>query len=154
MSSYSLVQENLLDLGLVSVKFDLQLGPMVINNHSALPEDMLMKLAIKGTSTLMNGLGYDFSNSRRFRGLFQLSEDYFVYGFDLVLIDDQDDEGGFSPIILFLVFPTKNLPLIGSNIKSIEETLYNSTSNYLTLSNMLTNFDSSLLFSIQDVLSK
>ncbi|MCE7743025.1 MAG: hypothetical protein GOP50_11305 [Candidatus Heimdallarchaeota archaeon] len=154
MSSYSLVQENLLDLGLVSVKFDLQLGPMVMNNHSDLPEDLLMKLAIKGTSTLMNGLGYDFSNSRRFRGLFQLSEDYFVYGFDLVLIDDQGDEGGFSPVILFLVFPTKSLPLIGSNIRSIEETIYQSTRSFLTLSNMVTNFDTSLLFSIQDILAR
>ncbi len=154
MSSYSLVQENLLDLGLVSVKFDLQLGPMIMNNHSSLPEDLLMKLAIIGTSTLMTGLGYDFSNSRRFRGLFQLSEDYFVYGFDLVLIDDQDNEGGFSPIILFLVFPTKSLSIIGSNIKSIEEIIYNSTHSFLTLSNMITDFDSSLLFSIQDLLMK
>ncbi|MHA1199314.1 MAG: hypothetical protein ACTSQF_08220 [Candidatus Heimdallarchaeaceae archaeon] len=154
MSSYSLVQENLLDLGLVSVKFDLQRGPMIMNNHSALPEELLMKLAIKGTSTLMNGLGYDFSNSRRFRGLFQLSEDYFVYGFDLVLIDDQNDEGGYSPILLFLVFPTKNLSLIGSNIRSIEESFYQSTRSLLTLSSMVTNFDKSLLFSIQDVLAR
>jgi len=154
MSSYSLVQENFLDLGLVSVKFDLQLGPMVVNNHSSLPEDLLMKLAIKGTSTLMTGLGYDFSNSRRFRGLFQISEDYFVYGFDLVLIDDQGDEGDFSPILLFLVFPTRSLPIIGANIKSIEEIIYNSTRTFLTLSNMVTNFDTSLLFAIQDILAK
>ena len=154
MSSYSLVQENLLDLGLVSVKFDLQYGPMVMKNHSNLSEEMLMKLAIKGTSTLMNGLGYDFSNSRRFRGLFQISDDYFVYGFDLVLIDDQGDEGGYSPIILFLVFPTKSLPLIGSNIRSIEQTIYQSTRSVLTLSNMHSNFDTSLLLSIQNLLTK
>ncbi len=152
MSSYSLVQENLLDLGLVAVKFDLQLGPMILNNHSSLSENLLMKLAIKGTSTLMNGLGYDFSNSRRFRGLFQLSEDYFVYGFDLVLIDDQGDEGGLSPIILFLVFPTSSLPLIGSNIRSIEEVLYHSTQSFLTLSNIVSNFDSSILTSIANLL--
>lgn len=154
MSSYSLVQENLLNLGLVVVKFDLQLGPIVLSNHSSLPEELQMKLAIKGTSTLMNGLGYDFSNSRKFRGLFQLSEDYFVYGFDLVLIDDQGDKGGFSPIILFLVFPTKFLPLIGSNIRSIEETLYQSTQSFLTLSNIVSSFDSSLILSIQDALVK
>ena len=152
MSSYSLVQENRLDLGLVSVKFDLQLGPMVINNHSDLPEEMLMKLAIKGTSTLMNGLGYDFSNSRKFRGLFQLSEDYFVYGFDLVLIDDQGDEKDLSPIILFLVFPTMNLPIIGANIKSIEETIYDSTRSLVTISSMISDLDPSLIYSIQTML--
>ena len=135
------------------MKFDLQLGPMVMNNHSNLSEDMLMKLAIKGTSTLMNGLGYDFSNSRRFRGLFQLSEDYFVYGFDLVLIDDQGDRGDMSPIILFLVFPTRNLPIIGANIKSIEETIYDSTRSFLTLSNLISDFDPSLISSIQTLLT-
>jgi len=79
MSSCTLLHDSSLDLGVVLVKFDHKLGPVVISNNSSLSEDLLMKLAIKGTSTLMNGLPYDLSNSRRFRGLLQLSKNYFVY---------------------------------------------------------------------------
>ena len=152
MSSCSLVQENLPDLGVVTVKFDLQLGPVVLHNHSSLSEDLLLRLAIKGTSSLMNGLPYNYNNSRRFRGLLQLSEEYFVYGFDLVLIDDNSDEGDFSPFIVFLVFPTSSLPLIGSNIRSIESTMYQSTRSFLTLSHMNSDFGSGLAASVKDVL--
>ncbi len=152
MSSCSLLQENLLDLGVVTVKFDLQLGPIVLHNHSSLSEDLLTRLAIKGTSSLMNGLSYNYNNSRRFRGLLQLSEKYFVYGFDLVLIDDNSDEGDFSPIIVFLVFPTSSLPLIGSNIRSIEKTIYQLTQSFLTLSHLNPDFGSGLISSIQDIL--
>ncbi len=153
MSSYSLVQEKILELGVVSVKFDLRLGPVVLHNHSSLSEELLMRLAIKGTSSLMNGLPYNYNNSRRFRGLLQLSEDYFVYGFDLVLIDDNSDEGDFSPIIVFLVFPTSYLPLIGSNIRSIESSMYQSTQSFLTLSHLNPDFGIGLATSVQDILN-
>ena len=111
-----------------------------------------MRLAIKGTSSLMNGIPYSYKDSRRFRGLLQLSEEYFVYGFDLVLIDDNSDEGDFSPIILFLVFPTSFLPLIGSNIRSIESTMCQSTQSFLTLSHLKPEFGSSIVSSVQDIL--
>jgi len=152
VSSYSLVQEKALELGVVTVKFDLQLGPVVLHNHSSLSEELLMRLAIKGTSSLMNGLPYNYNNSRRFRGLLQLSEDYFVYGFDLVLIDDNSDEGDFSPIIVFLIFPTSYLPLIGSNIRSIESSMCQSTQSYLTLSHLNHDFGAGLVSSVQDIL--
>lgn len=152
MGSYSLLQENLLDLGMVAVRFDHQLGPVVLQNCSSLSEGLLLKLALKGTSSLMNGIPYNLSNTRRFRGLLQLSEDYFVYGFDLVLIDDQGDEGGFSPVILFLVFPTSSLPLIGANIRSIEKVLHESTQSFLTLSNLKSDFGYSLLNLVQNKL--
>jgi hypothetical protein len=146
------VQEEAPELGVVTVKFDLQLGPVVLNNHSSLSEELLMRLAIKGTSSLMNGLPYNLKNSRRFRGLLQLSEDYFVYGFDLVLIDDDSDEGNFSPIIVFLIFPTNYLPLIGSNIRSIETSMYQSTQSLLTLSHLNPDFGAGLVSSVQDIL--
>ena len=152
MSSYTLVQEKALELGVVTVKFDLQLGPVVLHNQSSLSEELLMRLAIKGTSSLMNGLPYNFNNSRRFRGLLQLSEDYFVYGFDLVLIDDDSDEGDFSPIIVFLIFPTSYLPLIGSNIRSIESSMYQSTQSFLTLSHLNPDFTAGIVSSVQDIL--
>ena len=147
------MQEQELELGVVTVKFDLQLGPMVLHNHSSLSEELLMRLAIKGTSSLMNGLPYNYNNSRRFRGLLQLSEDYFIYGFDLVLIDDNSDEGDFSPIIVFLVFPTSYLPLIGSNIRSIENSMCQSTQSYLTLSHLNPDFGAGLVSSVQDILT-
>ncbi len=153
MSSCSLLQESLVNCGVVLVKFDLKLGPLIVSNNSELEENLLMNLAIKGTTTLMNGLPYSMSNTRRFRGLFQLSEDYFVYGFDLVLIDDQSDNGVFLPVLLFLVFPASSVPIVGSNIQSIENTLYQSTESFLTLSQIHPEFSFNLASSIKETLS-
>ena len=153
MSSCSLLQESLVNCGVVLVKFDHKLGPLIVSNNSELEEDLLMNLAIKGTTTLMNGLPYSMSNTRRFRGLFQLSEDHFVYGFDLVLIDDQSDNGTFLPILLFLVFPASSVPIVGSNIQSIENTLYQSTESFLTLSQIHPEFSFNLASSIKETLS-
>ncbi|MCG3222888.1 MAG: hypothetical protein H7647_00360 [Candidatus Heimdallarchaeota archaeon] len=150
MSSCELLPSNSLDLGVVLVKFDHRLGPVVLSNNSTLSEDLLMKLAIKGTSTLMNGLPYDMSNSRRFRGLLQLSEDYFVYGFDMVLIDDKDDNGAFVPVLLFVVFPTISVPIIGSNLRSIEQLLYKSTQSFLNLSHINVDFGFDLRLSLRE----
>ena len=150
MSSCKLLHGNSLDLGVVLVKFDQKLGPVVLSNDSTLSEDLLMKLAIKGTSTLMNGLPYDMSNSRRFRGLLQLSEEYFVYGFDMVLIDDEDDKGAFVPVILFIVFPTISVPIIGSNLRSIEQLLYQSTQTFLNLSHINMDFGFNLRLSLHE----
>ncbi len=150
MSSCELLPSNSLDLGVVLVKFDHRLGPVVLSNNSTLSEDLLMKLAIKGTSTLMNGLPYDMSNSRRFRGLLQLSEDYFVYGFDMVLIDDEDDKGAFVPVLLFVVFPTISVPIIGSNLRSIEQLLYKSTQSFLNLSHINVDFGFDLRLSLRE----
>ena len=150
MSSCKLLHGNSLDLGVVLVKFDQRLGPVVLSNDSTLSENLLMKLAIKGTSTLMNGLPYDMSNSRRFRGLLQLSEEYFVYGFDMVLIDDEDDKGAFVPVILFIVFPTISVPIIGSNLRSIEQLLYQSTQTFLNLSHINIDFGSNLRLSLRE----
>ena len=150
MSSCKLLHGNSLDLGVVLVKFDQRLGPVVLSNDSTLSENLLMKLAIKGTSTLMNGLPYDMSNSRRFRGLLQLSEEYFVYGFDMVLIDDEDDKGTFVPVILFIVFPTISVPIIGSNLRSIEQLLYQSTQTFLNLSHINIDFGSNLRLSLRE----
>ncbi len=150
MSSCELLPSNSLDLGVVLVKFDHRLGPVVLSNNSTLSEDLLMKLAIKGTSTLMNGLPYDMSNSRRFRGLLQLSEDYFVYGFDMVLIDDEDDKGAFVPVLLFVVFPTISVPIIGSNLRSIEQLLYKSTQTFLNLSHITVDFGFNLRLSLRE----
>ncbi len=150
MSSCELLPSNSLDLGVVLVKFDHRLGPVVLSNNSTLSEDLLMKLAIKGTSTLMNGLPYDMSNSRRFRGLLQLSEDYFVYGFDMVLIDDEDDKGAFVPVLLFVVFPTISVPIIGSNLRSIEQLLYKSTQSFFNLSHINVDFGFNLRLSLRE----
>ncbi|MHA1345505.1 MAG: hypothetical protein ACTSVO_14540 [Candidatus Heimdallarchaeaceae archaeon] len=150
MSSCTLLRDNSLDLGVVLVKFDHKLGPVVLSNDSFLPEDLLMKLAIKGTSTLMNGLPYDLSNTRRFRGLLQLSENYFVYGFDMVLIDDEDDEGAFVPVLLFVVFLTIYVPIIGSNLLSIEQLLYKSTQTFLNLSHLNREFGFNLRLSLRE----
>lgn len=150
MSSCTLIHDNSLDLGVVLVKFDHKLGPVVLSNDSSLSEDLLMKLAIKGTSTLMNGLPYDLSNSRRFRGLLQLSEDYFVYGFDMVLIDDEDDQGSFVPVLLFVVFPTVSVPIIGSNLRSIEQLLYKSTQQFLNLSHLNIDFGFNLQLTLRE----
>lgn len=152
MSSCKLLHSNSLDLGVVLVKFDHRLGPVVLSNNSTLSEDLLMKLAIKGTSTLMNGLPYDMSNSRRFRGLLQLSEEYFVYGFDMVLIDDEDDNGAFVPVLLFVVFPTISVPIIGSNLRSIEQLLYKSTQTFLNLSHINVDFGFDLRLSLRETL--
>jgi hypothetical protein len=149
MSSCTLLHDSSLDLGVVLVKFDHKLGPVVISNNSSLSEDLLMKLAIKGTSTLMNGLPYDLSNSRRFRGLLQLSKNYFVYGFDMVLIDDEDDEGAFVPVLLFVVFPTISVPIIGSNLRFIEQLLYKSTQTFLNLSHLNNEFGFNLRLSLR-----
>ena len=150
MSSCTLIHDNSLDLGVVMVKFDQQLGPVVVSNNSSLTEDLLMKLAIKGTSTIMNGLPYDLTNSRRFRGLLQLSENHFVYGFDMVLIDDEDDEGAFIPVLLFIVFPTSSVSIIGSNLRSIEQLLYKSTQSFLNLSQINPEFGLNLQLSLYD----
>ena len=150
MSSCTLLHGNSLDLGVVLVKFDHKLGPVVISNDSSLTEDLLMKLAIKGTSTLMNGLPYDLSNSRRFRGLLQLSKNYFVYGFDMVLIDDESDEGAFTPVLLFIVFPTISVPIIGSNLQSIELLLYKSTQTFLNISHLNKEFGFNLRISLRE----
>ncbi len=69
-----------------------------------------------------------------------------------MLIDDNSDEGDFSPIMIFLVFPTSSLPLIGSNICSIERTMYQSTQSFLTLSHLNPDFGSGLVSSVQDIL--
>ncbi len=150
MSSCKLLHGSSLDLGVVLVKFDQRLGPVVLSNDSTLSEDLLMKLAIKGTSTLMNGLLYDMSNSRRFRGLLQLSEEYFVYGFDMVLIDDEDDKGAFVPVLLFIVFPSISVPIIGSNLRSIEQLLYQSTQAFLNLSHINMEFGFNLRLSLRE----
>lgn len=149
MSSCSLLQESLVNCGVVLVKFDHRVGPLILSNNSDLEENLLMNLAIKGTTTLMSGLPYNINNTRRFRGLFQLSADYFVYGFDLVLIDDQSDEGVFLPVILFLVFPESSVPIVGSNIQKIENTLYRSTESFLTLSQIHPEFSYNLMSSIK-----
>ncbi len=136
MSSCTLLQNNPLDLGVVLVKFDQILGPLVLSNESSLDENLLMKLAIKGTTTLMNGLPYSTENSRRFRGLLQLSDHTFVYGFDLLLTEDQQKPDSFTPVLLFLVFPSHSVPIIGSNIKKIESTLFRRTQDIVNFSNL------------------
>jgi len=152
MSSYPLVQNTSIDLGMVLVKFDHQLGPLVLFNESNLEESSLMNLAIKGTSTLMNGLPYCMTNTRRFRGLIQISDQFFAYGFDLVLIDDKYDDDSFAPLLLFLIFPTCSVPVIGSNIRTIEHVLYESKQSLFTLSNISPEFSSDLLTSIKNAL--
>ena len=140
-----------MDLGVVLVKFDHRLGPVILSNHSSLAENSLMNLAIKGTSTLMNGLSYDLTNSRQFRGLMQLSDNTFVYGFDLLLIDD-NDEGSFTPVILFLVFPSYSVSLVGSNIREIEQKLYEQTQNLMTISNINPRLGLEILSEFQNLL--
>jgi hypothetical protein len=151
MSSFSLLQNTSIDLGIVLVKFDHQLGPLVLFNESKLEEKSLMNLAIKGTSTLMNGLPYSMKNTRRFRGLLQVSNQFFAYGFDLVLLDDKYDDS-FTPLLLFLIFPTSSVPVIGSNIRTIEHVLYESTQSLNNLSSVSSDFGSSLLTSVKNAL--
>ena len=152
MSSFTILQDSVMDLGVVLVKFDHRLGPIVLSNHSSLAESSLMNLAVKGTSTLMNGLSYNSTNSRRFRGLMQLSENTFVYGFDLLLIDDDNDEESFTPVILFLVFPSYSVSIIGSNIRKIEQKLYEQTQNLMTISNIEPRFGLKVLSEFQDMM--
>jgi len=152
MSSFTILQDRVMDLGVVLVKFDHRLGPMVLSNHSSLEEGSLMKLAIKGTSTLMNGLSYNHVNSRRFRGLMQLSDDTFVYGFDLLLLDEENDEESFTPIILFLIFPSYSVSIVGSNIRKIEQKLYEQTKNLLTVSNIEPRLGMKILSEFQDMM--
>ena len=154
MFSYSLLKSELVDLGVVLVKFDQRLGPLIVDNCSNLSDDLLMKLAIKGTSTLMSGLNYNITNTRCFRGLFQLSENYFVYGFDFLLIDDKDDEGSFTPLILFLVFPGTLIPMVGSNIKKIETVLYEKTQNLFCFSSLEKNFVKQILKGFEKILKE
>jgi hypothetical protein len=152
MSSFTILQDSVMDLGVVLVKFDHRLGPIVLSNHSSLAENTLMNLAIKGTSTLMNGLSYNFTNSRRFRGIMQLSENAFVYGFDLLLLDDDNDENSFTPVILFLVFPSHSVSVVGSNIRKIEQKLYEQTQNLMTISNIKPRFGLEILSEFQDMM--
>ncbi|MHA1622866.1 MAG: hypothetical protein ACTSVO_12090 [Candidatus Heimdallarchaeaceae archaeon] len=154
MFSYSLLKSELADLGVVLVKFDQRLGPLIVDSCSNLTEDLLMKLAIKGTSTLMSGLNYNITNTRCFRGLFQLSENYFVYGFDFLLMDDEGDEGSFTPFILFLVFPRTLIPVVGSNIKKIETVLYENTRNLFCFSGLGKNFVKQILKGFKEILRK
>lgn len=152
MSAVSILKQNQeSDLGLVLVKFDHQFGPQITANTSTLEHDLLMKLAIKGTSTLMNGLTYNVSNSRRFRGMFQLSDDHFVYGFDLLLMDD-DNDGSFTPIILFLVFPINSVSLVGSNIREIELALYRNTQELNSTSGIKPEFERRILAEFHNIL--
>ena len=152
MSSFTILQDSVMDLGVVLVKFDHRLGPVILSNHSSLAESILMNLAVKGTSTLMNGLTYNFTNSRRFRGLMQLSENTFVYGFDLLLIDADNDEESFTPVILFLVFPSHSVSVVGSNIRKIEQKLYEQTQDLMTVSNIKPKFGLKILSEFQDIL--
>ena len=150
MSSCTLLQNNPLDLGVVLVKFDQILGPLVLSNESSLDENLLMKLAIKGTTTLMNGLPYSTENSRRFRGLLQLSDHTFVYGFDLLLTENHHEEDSFTPVILFLVFPSHSVPIIGSNIKKIESTLFRRTQDIVKFSNLKPELSLEILSEFQN----
>jgi hypothetical protein len=152
MSSFTILQDRVMDLGVVLVKFDHRLGPIVLSNHSSLGEGSLMNLAIKGTSTLMNGLSYNLTNSRRFRGLMQLSDDTFVYGFDLLLLDEDNDENSFTPVILFLVFPAYSVSVIGSNIRKIEQKLYEQTQSLMTVSNIEPRFGMKILSEFQNMM--
>lgn len=150
MSSCTLLQDNPLDLGVVLVRFDQELGPLVLSNESSLDENLLMKLAIKGTSTLMNGLHYSTENSRRFRGLLQLSDQTFVYGFDLLLTENRHKKDSFTPVILFLIFPSHSVPIIGSNIKKIESALFKRTKDIVNLSNLKPEFGLEILSDFQN----
>ncbi|NPD89642.1 MAG: hypothetical protein HGN29_13065 [Asgard group archaeon] len=152
MSSFTILHDRVMDLGVVLVKFDHRLGPIILSNHSSLAESTLMNLAIKGTSTLMNGLTYNFTNSRRFRGLMQLSENTFVYGFDLLLLDDNNDKDSFTPVILFLVFPSYSVSVVGSNIRKIEQKLYEQTQNLITISNIEPRFGLKILSEFQGMM--
>ncbi len=136
-------------MGVVLVKFDKKLGPLVLFNESSLDENLLMKLAIKGTSTLMNGLPYSTENSRRFRGLLQLSDYTFVYGFDLLLTEDHNKEDSFTPVLLFLVFPSHSVSIIGSNIRKIETALFRRTQNIVNFSNLKPEFGMEILSEFQ-----
>ena len=147
------VSETLVDLGIVMIKFDQSFGPLILHNHSFLNEDQLMKVALKGTTTLMNGLSYNLSNTRRFRGMFQLSEELFVYGFDLLLIDDQSDDGSFVPVLVFLVFPTCSVPIVGSSIRSIEEILFKHTKTIVNLTNLTPEIVVNMLSSLQGIMA-
>jgi len=149
MSSCTLLQNNPLDLGVVLVKFDQMLGPLVLFNESSLDENLLMKLAIKGTSTIMNGIPYNAENSRRFRGLLQLSDQIFVYGFDLLLTEGHNKEDSFTPVLLFLVFPSHSVPIIGSNIRKIESILFRRTQDIVNLSNLNSEFGMEVLSEFQ-----
>ncbi len=68
----------------------------------------------------------------------------------MVLIDDEDDEGAFVPVLLFVVFPTISVPIIGSNLRSIEQLLYKSTQTFLNLSHINNEFGFNLRLSLRE----
>lgn len=141
-------KEGLMDLGLVLIEFDLTIGPLIVFNHSCLNEEELQELSLKGISTLLNG-HVTYSSSHKFRGLLQLTKDYFVYGFDLSIQDIENKEIKQIPAMLFIIFPAFSLPVIAGNIKSLEKILMEST-EYLEYASITPEYGFNLLSLLHD----
>jgi len=140
------------EVGLVIFKFDPTFGPLVLVNHSFLDDERISMLAIKGISTLMAGIKYGVVNTRRFRGIFQISDNVFAYCFDILLLDDEEDKENPIPAIFFVVFSSSIMPLIASNLLVIEEHLSTKTSNVYLSSQITPEFGFNVLSSLKNSL--
>lgn len=132
------------NFGVVVHKFDPDVGPVLISNDSALGEDDVGKLIIKGTSILMSSAEYDLNHSRIFRGLIPVNSEFFAYCFDLMLIDDVNHANTIVPFLIFVVFPKNLIKLVGSSLLNLEEFLYSFSSSILWLSQFKEDFGKAL----------
>ncbi len=137
-----------LDLGLVIVYFDQIKGPVILVNHSSLDERELFHLSVNGTSSMMSGVNYGPEDTHRFRGIFPVNDRSFAYCFDSLITVDQTERCSYTPILLFVVFPSSELNSFGLNIKSVEMLLTKYTVNRIELSRFTSKFCASVCFSI------
>ena len=104
--------------------FDEESGPNVLYNDSPLEEDIIDNLNLKVFTYLMQGSEFGPDNFAKLRGIVQIPHsEYYTSAIDIVVRKRSVKHGiqVFVPLIIFLIFPRKDLVTYAKIAENIED---------------------------------
>ena len=112
------------DLHFVVSIFDEENGPLVLYDDSPLMQEVVQNLNIKVFHFLMQGSEFGPENYASIRGIIQVPHStYYTSAIDLLVekYDIRKQTKVYVPLVLFLIFPKKDLVFYTKIAKSIED---------------------------------
>ncbi|NPD90118.1 MAG: hypothetical protein HGN29_15515 [Asgard group archaeon] len=112
------------DLHFVFSIFDEEVGPLILYDDSPLVEEVVQNLNIKVFHFLMQGAEFGPENYTSIRGIIQVPHStYYTSAIDLLVekYDIRKQAKVYVPLVLFLIFPKKDLVFYTKIANSIED---------------------------------
>ena len=117
--------ERLLDeLFFVFSIFDEESGPILLYNDSPLEKDIIDNLNLKVFTYLMQGSDFGPENFAKLRGIVQIPHSkYYTSAIDILVKKESTRLGTqvFVPLIIFLIFPRKDLVTYAKIAENLED---------------------------------